>query len=405
MSLSAFSCRGCGSSNGRALFDFGSIPLAHRMPASKAAAEERFPFALDVCADCGLVQIHKAIDPDLLYKSYNFNFSSWKVEPHMPDELELLLRDGVPASVCEVGANDGRFLQLLRERGVKRCVGVEPNAVPAARARERGFDVREAFLDEEFASKLAAECGQFDLIVFRQVLEHIPEAMPFLRGVDRLLAKGGRVFLDVPDFQPTSQMGDGTTLWDEHVSYFTQDSLLGLLGRAGFVPVEVRKYNFSGGCLAVLLERGSDGVTPVKRNGADLSAAKEFVRLMQAYRARLVDVLERYRAAGWLIAMYGAGVRASAAANILGFERSIDLAIDDQKERQGLYLPGAQIPIVGLDDPGLAGKKMVCLLAVNNENEDKVKSRLGSLRSEIKVATLCGPRDIWADLTSLEQGL
>lgn len=405
MGLPTFSCRGCGSGNGTALFDFGSIPLAHRMPDSKGAAEDRFPFALDVCTDCGLVQIHKAIDPDLLYKSYNFNFSSWKVEPHLPDELELLLRDGVPDSVCEVGANDGRFLELLRARGVKRCVGIEPNSVPAARARERGFDVREAYLDEEFASKLVAESGPFDLIVFRQVLEHIPEAMPFLRGVDRLLAKGGRVFLDVPDFQPTSQMGDGTTLWDEHVSYFTQDSLLGLLRRAGFAPLEVRKYDFSGGCLAVLLERARDSAAPAPRNGADLSGATEFVRLMQAYRLRLTDVLERYRAGGWLIAMYGAGVRASAAANILGFEGSIDVAIDDQKERQGLYLPGAKIPIVGPGDARLSGKKMVCLLAVNNENEDKVKSRLASLASEMKIATLCGPRDIWADLKSLEQGL
>jgi hypothetical protein len=43
------------------------------------------------------------------------------------------------------------------------------------------------------------------------------------------------------------------------------------------------------------------------------------------------------------------------------------------------------------------------MLAVNNENEERVKRRLGEILSRsVHFASLCAPSDIWQDLAVIE---
>ena len=167
----------CASSDMVPMIDFGNQPVAHNLPKEKDERKPTFPFAIVFCKDCSLVQVVEAVSPGLLYKDFNFNFSSWKPEPHIPDELDLIFNNISPKNVLEVGANDGRFLSLLQERGVKTCTGIEPNAVSGQLARDKGFTIYEDFLNQESAERILKEQGQFDLIVFRQVLENIPDPL------------------------------------------------------------------------------------------------------------------------------------------------------------------------------------------------------------------------------------
>lgn len=83
----------------------------------------------------------QAIDPEILYRQFNYNFSSWKPEPHQADELDTIAKFSKHQSVFEIGCNDGLFMDKLRERGAKVLVGVEPNPVSGKIARERGIKV------------------------------------------------------------------------------------------------------------------------------------------------------------------------------------------------------------------------------------------------------------------------
>src|SRR5580693_3989829 len=106
-------CRLCHADRLRPVIDLGAMPIAHRMLKTHDQSEERFPFAVTVCEACGLQQIAEPIDPDILYRDFNFNFSSWKVEPHEPDELDTIHSFTKPEKVFEIGCNDGRFMDEL----------------------------------------------------------------------------------------------------------------------------------------------------------------------------------------------------------------------------------------------------------------------------------------------------
>ena len=119
------------------MIDLGRRPIAHRLLESRDEAEDTYPMALHFCRDCGLIQMLNTIDPEILYTDFNYNFSAWKPEPHLEDEIDTIMAQGPFANAIEFGCNDGTFLRALANRGIPVCVGIEPNPVSGGMARTR----------------------------------------------------------------------------------------------------------------------------------------------------------------------------------------------------------------------------------------------------------------------------
>ncbi|WP_407122898.1 class I SAM-dependent methyltransferase [Bradyrhizobium sp. STM 3561] len=393
-------CRLCHANDLRPVIDLGLMPIAHRLLHSRDEREERFPFEVLACGACGLPQIVEPIDPDILYRQFNYNFSSWKPEPHQPDELDTIAQFTRHHSVFEIGCNDGLFMGKLRERGAKVLFGVEPNPVSGKIASERGITVYSEMISPALCRDAVAKAGKFDLVIARQVLEHIVDFENFFECVKLALKEDGLLFIDVPDFAPGSSVGDLSVLWEEHVSYFTEATLLALLARHGFETVSMKKYNFSGGTLAVAARRKQGEIAaPTPSPGV----GEKFAQLAREYGARLRPALAKFRARGTQVAIYGAGCRACTFTNAHELADLIDLSVDDQTERQGLFLPGTRIPIRSPEELRDRTEPLICLLAVNQENETKVSTRLReALKRPLNIVSVFAPSDIWRELDRLE---
>lgn len=395
------SCRLCKGRDLELMIDFGRRPIAHRLLVSAEAPEDTYPMALHFCRDCGLIQVLDPIDPEILYTDYNYNFSSWKPEPHLGDELDAIMAHGPFANAVEIGCNDGTFLAALRDHGVTMCVGIEPNPVSGALARERGLAVHRTMVNPAVTDHILRAHGAFELVVSRQVIEHVPDLDNFFACISRLLAPGGTLFLDMPDFEPSLLVGDCSAVWEEHVSYFTEPVLRRLLHRHGFTLSELRKYDFSSGCLAVLARQAD-----ANAGGNDGDGGGRIVGLAAAYGAavhRFESGLQRRLAAdrqrGTDVVLYGVGVRGCCTVNGLDLTGLIDYAVDDQPERQGKFMPGCRLPIRPATAMAEGRGPVVCLLAVNNENEDKVAAKvLDTVDRPVTFLTLCSPKDINAQL-------
>jgi len=388
------------------MLDAGSMPIAHRLLSSVDAPEETFPFHNYVCRTCGLVQIVDPIDPALLYKGFNYNFSSWKLEVHQEDELNRIFSAGRPRSAVEIGCNDGKFLNELRQRGVASCVGIEPNHVQGEIARGRGLEVYTSWVEPELCRTIVDKHGRFDFVDSRQVLEHVPDVDKFFACVDILLSDEGLLFIDVPNFAPALALGDCTVMWEEHCTYFTDETLRALLRRHGFDPFDDATYDFAGGTVAMLSRRTTRRTeTPRPQDAATtLEHAEHYAARIGEYGNRLSEAIAGAKDAGATVVMYGVGVRGCAAANILALGGKVDFAIDDQPERQGLFMPGSRIPIRPTETLADFDGGVLCLLAVNNEYEAMARQRLDAVRNgRVDYATLCAPADIWKDLEDIER--
>ena len=400
------SCRLCHGFDLVEIFDAGAVPVFHRLLLSRDADEEAFRFKLSLCRGCGLVQVCEPVDPELLYTYYNYNFSSWKAEPHRPDEIDTILAHIRPRRVFEIGCNEGLFMHELRERSPLSGVGIEPNPVSGHIARERGFTVMSEMISPSVCQRVIAENGRFDLVVSRQVVEHVHDLDSYFDCIKMVLAPDGMIFLDTPDSEPAFRAGDATVLREEHCSYFTESVFTGLLRRHGFEPFAIKKHNFSGGTLAMMARRVEGANTGDSQTGNSNSAvypAAGYGNRIADYRVKAKAVLSRIRSLGTQVVLYGVGARGIAALNMLHLEGTFDFAIDDEPNRQGRFTPGARLPI---HDPSVLADgtaPILCMLAVKNENEERVKRRLGEIvPCGVHFASLCAPSDIWRDLAVVE---
>lgn len=118
-------------------------------------------------------------------------------QPNDPDEVVGVIIDMIPkgARVLDVGCGTGSVSVHLVGNAAGSLVGVEPNEARAARARERGIDARTGIL----TPALIKELGTFDVVVFADVLEHLPDPYAMLELAKTALAPGGRIVASVPN--------------------------------------------------------------------------------------------------------------------------------------------------------------------------------------------------------------
>jgi hypothetical protein len=269
-------------------------------------------------------------------------------------------------------------------------VGLEPNPFAADAARTKGVTVLGEMLGRNICIEAVRRFGQFDVVTARQVLEHLLDIDEFFLCVDILLKPEGLLFIDVPDVEVAIRTGDCSFIWEEHVNYFHEAILRNMISAAGYAPVRLERFNFSGGTLAIAAKRGE--ASEQGRCPGLIEAALEFPAKVSTYGRGLSSVLGRYRSLGFATAMYGVGCRACTLVNGLELRCGLDFAIDDQPERQGLFMPGSKLPIHPLGVLSERLKNLV-LLAVNQENEAQVTERLAGLDGVHHISVL-SPTDI-----------
>lgn len=368
-------CGLCKNQNLEQVIDVGETPIAHEFSATidEALKRKKYPMRLWVCQSCGMGQLADVIEPSILYSDYNFCFSTWKKQPHIEDECLKLAKYLPSGTIVEVGCNDGLFLSNLIQYGDYQCIGIEPNIVSSSTAKEKGFEVINKFFDDAVNDELLGR--KVDALFARQVMEHIPNVENFLSSVNQLLEIGGFIGIEVPNTEIALRTGDISCLWEEHVNYFTPNSLKIALEGMGFKVVEHCSYQFSGEAIFMLAVKESDEQTFKLSSVQDISLYRNYAKKVVHYRELLKAKLIELKAEGYEVALYGSGCRSSMILHGLLLSEYIDLIIDDQLEKQGLYMSASHIPIQSLSELE-QHKKYIFILSVNHENDDIVSSRI-----------------------------
>jgi len=108
----------------------------------------------------------------------------------------MWLNGSRPGKLLDIGCGNGRFLVAMRELGWE-VAGVEPDGQAAKVAREQGgFSVYEGVLEDT-----AFPDDTFDAITMKHVVEHLPDPISTLRECQRILKKGGRLVVTVPNIE------------------------------------------------------------------------------------------------------------------------------------------------------------------------------------------------------------
>jgi SAM-dependent methyltransferase len=155
-------------------------------------------------------------------------------------------------ALLEVGCGPGLFLAEAAAEGLK-AIGIEPYEAMARRGLKEGLDIRIGLFPD-----CLADCEAFDVVVFNDVFEHLPDASGVLRTCSRHLVPGGLLAINIPNSRgPFFRLaklaadwgipGPWERMWQKdffspHIHYVSPKSLGSLCRGSGFEPVgdEVR---------------------------------------------------------------------------------------------------------------------------------------------------------------------
>jgi SAM-dependent methyltransferase len=370
-------CRGCGERALRLALDLGEQPLAGGfLPGPEAIPSEReYPLRVYVCGECALIQIVDVIDPDILFQDYSFSSSTIPaLVSHFREYASWLVDRFAPSRVVEFGANDGVLLAPLQELGVD-VWGVDISQNITDLAREKGLQVITGFFDAATATQIVEQTGRADIVTGSNAFAHNEDPGRILEGAKAALAPGGHLCLEVMYAGDLLELMQWDTLYHEHLTFYSLETLRRLLERYEFHPVHAERIPMHGGSLRVAasLERAepSEALRAVEAYeretalndpatwidfGARVGRKIEIVR-------DVFDVLRRERR----IWGYGAAGKATMWVNACGMDY-LEAMVDASPLRAGKLMPGTHTPIVFPEEMRKQAPDIVFITAWNYAN-------------------------------------
>jgi len=150
------------------------------------------------------------------------------------------------ARVLDVGCGDGSLAEIIQEHCCADVFGIEPEITRVELARKRGIKVHHGFLDENSRR----DFGEFEVVLFADVLEHVPNPFQLIEYALCCLARNGSIVISVPNAAHWSvrlMVLGGRFVYEEcgirdatHLRWFTRESLILFLRRAGLRVVEMK---------------------------------------------------------------------------------------------------------------------------------------------------------------------
>jgi SAM-dependent methyltransferase len=272
--------------------------------------------------------------------------------------IDMLDLDGT-SMVAEIASNDGYLLQFVQAQKIP-CFGVEPTASTAVAARAKGIETIEEFFGVELAERLVGEGKSADLIAANNVLAHVPDINDFVSGFATLLKNDGVATFEFPHLMKMVVDRQFDTIYHEHYSYLSFSTVVYIFRVNGLSVFNVEQIPTHGGSLRVFAQRSNTGIRPTEESVTDLLALEmdmgmKSVDFYQGFeddaeslKMSLLDFLLSSKEQSKKVAAYGAAAKGNTFLNYAGVKSDLISFVSDRNPaKQGKWMPGSHIPIVG----------------------------------------------------------
>ncbi len=325
--MTTHECRACRGRAGDLVLDLGEQPASDHFPKyDDPGPDPVYPLQMWLCSSCGLAQL--LTDPTV------------PEEPKGAEPAALVEQAGdavgrvaaaglLPAGgrVIEYGSpHGGSWLSLLSARGL----------VPAG----------------------AGESA--DVIVDCFGMMHAADQHAALSERTARVAPGGMLLLQYHSLDTIIRSGQWNALRHGHYAYYSTSALTAMLAEHGFTARIAWRFDLYGGTILLAASRDPQGhgaadgsvqalLAEEARTGVrDPETIRGLQRDAQVRATRLHDWLLHQRSTTSTVLAYGAASRAVALVCQARLDRTLlPAVVDASPAKQGLRMPGTDIPIVG----------------------------------------------------------
>jgi SAM-dependent methyltransferase len=339
-------CPICGTASASRVFQVAGYPV-RLFAAQDGTAGDAAPLTLVRCDGCGHLY-NRDFSDELAARMYgDVPLTNVPAHPSMVKRLEDAIAWIEPAHyagkrVVEIGGGAGHVARLLSAAAgevvvFEPCRALTPDHLPEPNIQ---------LVQDIFRGPVPG--GPADLMVCRQVIEHVADPFALMSAIRDGLVPGGHAYLEVPDARFIDRGAAFGDIVLQHVQYFTPATFTALARRAGLEPLRtlVIKDGHDFGMLFRAVDRPSAWQAP----DAGTSSASD---LSARLSAAAVQAAGRLAAVPGTMALYGATAQGQAFLTHHGAARPFAVVYDDNPALAGMRLDGGgQTPIIVQPDAG-----------------------------------------------------
>ncbi len=350
-------CRCCGSKNLKRVVSLGYQPLANNLLDKKNSKCELYPLEVNLCKDCFNCQLSIVVNPKKMFSNYLYLSSTSKsFVKHFENAADKYIKEfklsNKNSYIIDVGSNDGVALKPFKDRKYKNILGIEPAKNLAKLANKNKIKTFNGFLENKNLAKIRKNA---DLILASNVFAHSDNLKEMADCMLKLLNKKGVIVIEVQYLLNTIQDLTFDNIYHEHYNYWSLTSLKNFFRNFDATIYKAEKINTHGGSIRVFIKKGKNHKSDKSINSllkdeenAGLKNPKiyeEFGKKVQTIRENVKRNINKLKSNGKKLIGYGSPAKATTALNYFGISKEIDFIVEDNKLKQGKFVPGVKIPI------------------------------------------------------------
>jgi 2-polyprenyl-3-methyl-5-hydroxy-6-metoxy-1,4-benzoquinol methylase len=176
---------------------------------------------------------------DVQNRDLEFNIQNWQREI----EIVASITGSKPKSILDIGCGWCKYIEWASQQKIE-VKGLDPSPESSDYGKSLGLEV----LNTNFEDLVELD-NKFDLVVLKNVLEHVIDPISFITQIyDKYMRKGSVLQIEVPneynDFQVAAQKLHGLSDWwvcpPAHLNYFSSQTLENLCHGVGLTRREAR---------------------------------------------------------------------------------------------------------------------------------------------------------------------
>jgi SAM-dependent methyltransferase len=346
------SCLICKNKSLKKYLSLGQQPLANNL--SKKILVKKYPLEIFFCKKCFHNQLGYEVKKEKLFSKYLYLSSQSKTLQNHFDKAayKYIKRFNLNKNsrIVDVGSNDGIALRYFKKKNFFNYLGIEPAKNVAQIANKNGINTLNSFLNMKLANKYF---NTVDLLLASNVFAHNRNISNLLDNLIKILKKDGVLVIEVQYLLSMLKENLFDNIYHEHIHYWSVSSLNSLLKKKSCSIYDVELINTHGGSVRIYVKKKknlkSKNLLKILKQEIQFGIFKQstynkFKINLENKKKKFLNFLKVNKKCS--VIGYGAAAKASTVLNYLNISDQIKYIIDDNKIKQGRYIPGTSIKVI-----------------------------------------------------------
>ena len=379
------------NSNYNKIIDLGLQPVSNRYNKFPNKKCLKTRLALEQSTENGIIKLKDSKNP-IKYKPLVKWIKYNEPEPHLDQFVKDTLKkyfNNKKIVVGGISSKDDSTLDRFIKLGHKTWRIDERKDLKISLGS--GIETIQYYLNEKILKNLNKKYNLADFLVVRHIWEHVYNQKEFSMVLKGLIKRDGIIFIEIPDCRKLLKSKDITMIWEEHLYYYTSQTIKTSLNQNGFKIISKKVISYPTENSILLCIKPYKKIKKIhmtqnilkKEINLGMNYAKQYQWNKKYLHKLFSDTIKKKKE----IVLFGGGHLSLAFIAFYDIYRFINFIIDDDVNKNGMFMPGSSIPIKSSNE--LYKKDNIfLLLTVNLTSEKKLMKLIKKKYGNFKIKSI-----------------